>query len=164
MAPLSTETSVKAKVHNQLAFDEDEANEELEPGQAVVRATGGGFEAAGVDSPTKKVVREQRNPGGRGIEDDQSPLEKTYSAGANVETLGFHAHDQARLLLAYADVDSDGTDDTYQEGMDVGWNADGYLEVVSGGSPAEAVGFIAQEEDVTLSQGDDPTHTRVEFY
>ena len=164
MAPLSTETSVKAKVHNQLAFDEGKALEVLEPGQGVVRATGGGLEAAGADSPTKKVVREQRNPGGRGIEDDESSLEKTYAAGADVEALGFQSHDQARALVAYADVDGDGTDDTYQEGMDVGWNADGYLEVVSGGAPSDAIGFIAQDDDVTLGSTDDPMHVRVEFY
>ncbi|QHS17918.1 hypothetical protein GWK26_12595 [haloarchaeon 3A1-DGR] len=163
MAPLSTENSVKAKTHNQPAFDDDVALEELEPGQGAVRGDGG-FAAAGVDSPTKRVVREQRNPGGLGIEDDESPLMKSYPAGKNAETLGFQSHDQARLLVAYADVDGDGSNDTYQEGADLGWNANGYLEVISGGTPTEAVGFIAQEESVTMASADNPTHVLVEFY
>ncbi|AXR78993.1 hypothetical protein [Natrarchaeobaculum sulfurireducens] len=160
--PLNTTNSVKAKVHNQVAFDEGEALEELEPGQGVVRGDGG-FEAAGADSPTRRVVREQRNPGSRGIEDDESPLEKTYEPEANVETLGFGSHDQARLLISYADVDDDASDDTYGEGDEVGWNANGYLEVLDG-DPTDAIGVIAQEDDVEMSDGDDPTHVLVEFY
>jgi|GEM_PF-567351 hypothetical protein len=165
MAPLSTENSVKAKCHNQPAFDEGAALETLEPGQGVVRGSGG-FEAAGADSPTTRVVREQRNPGSRGIEDNESPLAKTYASGENVETLGFQSHDQARLLFAYSDNANDGTDDTYSEGDEVGWNANGYLEHVdaSGSSVTEAVGRIAEEDDFTMSSGDGPRHTLVEFY
>lgn len=163
MTQLSTTNSVKAKVHNNPANDEGQALEVLEPGQGAVRGAGG-INAAGLDSPTRKIVREQRNPGSRGIEDNESPLDKTYPVDANVELLGFQSHDQARLLIAYADVDADLSDDTYAEGADVGWNANGYLEVVSGGAPTEAVGFIADEDGVTMSNGDDPTHIRVEFY
>lgn len=165
MAPLNTTTSVKAKAEGPLSEAEGNANEQLEPGQGVVHGNGG-YDAAGVDSPTTRVVREQRNPGSRGIEDDTSPLDKVYASGENVETLGFRSHDQARLLLAYADNDNDATDDTYTEGMEVGWNADGYLENVaaSGSSVSDPVGRIAQEDDVTLSSGDDPTHVVVEFY
>lgn len=160
--PLNTENSVKATAHNQLAFDEGEALEELEPGQGVEQGDGG-YEAAGANSLTKRVVREQRNPGGRGIEDDESPLEKTYAAESNVETLGFQSHDQARLLVAYADVDGDTSDDTYEQGDDLGWNSDGYLEVIDG-DPDTAVAFIEQEDDVVMSDGDDPVHVLVEFY
>jgi len=165
MAPLNTETSVEAETNGATAFEEGKANEELEPGQGVVRGNGG-FDAAGTDSPTKRVVREQRNPGSRGIEDDESPLAKTYSSGENVETLGFQSHDKARLLLAYSDNDNDSTDDTYSEGDEVGWNTDGYLEHVDadGTSVTEAIGRIAEEEDFTMASGDDPTHTLVEFY
>jgi hypothetical protein len=165
MTKLSTTNSVLAETNDGEDYEEGNANEELEPGQGVVRGSGG-FDAAGTDSPTKRVVREQRNPGGRGIEDDQSPLEKTYSAGSNVETIGFQSHDKARLLLAYADNDNDASDDTYSEGDEVGWNTNGYLENVAatGGNVTEAVGVISEEEDVTLSQGDDPTHVEVEFY
>lgn len=160
--PLSTQNSVKAKCHNQPAFDEGEALEDLDPGQGVERGDGG-FEAAGEDSATKRVVREQRNPGGRGIEDDESPLEKRYDAGSNVETLGFQSHDQARVLVDYADVDGDATDDEYSEGDELGWNSDGYLEVVDGGDPSDAVATIAQEDNVEMSDGDDPIHVLVEF-
>jgi len=129
MAPLTTENSVLAETNDGEDYEEGNANEELEPGQGVVRGSGG-FDAAGTDSPTKRVVREQRNPGGRGIEDDQSPLDKTFAAGSNVETIGFQSHDKARLLFAYSDNANDGTDDTYSEGDEVGWNTNGYLENV----------------------------------
>lgn len=154
MTKLSTTNSVKAKCHNQPAFDEGEALEELEPGQGVVRSAGG-FAAAGADSPTKRVVREQRNPGGRGIEDDESPLEKTYAAGANIETLGFQSHDQARLL-----VDDDGTETTVSEGDELSWGPDGYL-VTDGADP---VARAANEEDVVIGAAEGPTHVLVEFY
>lgn len=165
MAPLNTETSVLAQSTGGEDYEGGNANEVLEPGQGVVRGSGG-FDAAGLDSPTKRVVREQRNPGGRGIEDNESPLEKTYASGTNAETIGFQSHDQARCLLAYSDNDNDATDDTYSEGDELGWNADGYLENVaaSGSSVAEPVARIAQEEDVTLSSTDDPVHVLVEFY
>jgi hypothetical protein len=165
MAPLSTENSVLAETNDGEDYEEGTANEELEPGQGAVRGSGG-FDAAGTDSPTKRVVREQRNPGGRGIEDDQSPLEKTFASGSNVETIGFQSHDKARLLLAYSDNDNDGTDDTYSEGDEVGWNTNGYLEHVaaSGSSVSEAVGRIAAEDDFSMSSGDDPVITLVEFY
>ncbi|WP_050049742.1 hypothetical protein [Halostagnicola sp. A56] len=163
MTKLNTQTSVLAQTNDAEDYDEGEALAELEPGQGVVRGAGG-YEAAGADSKTKRVVREQRNPGSRGIEDNQSPLEKTYPTGSNVETTGFQSHDEARLLVAYADVDGDGTDDTYDEGADLGWNANGYLEVVSGGDPSEAVAQISQEDSVTMSSGGDPIHVRVEFY
>lgn len=163
MAPLSTQNSVLAQATDAEDYEEGQATEVLEPGQGVVRISGG-FAAAGVDSPTKRVVREQRNPGSRGIEDNESPLEKTYDIDANVETIGAQSHTKLRCLLAYADVDGDGSDDTYTEGNNVGWNANGYLEVVSGGAPTDPVGSIAQENSVTLSQGDDPTHVLVEFY
>lgn len=160
---ISTENSVKAKVYNQPAFDEAEANEALEPGQGVVQGSGG-FAAAGADSKTRKVVREQRNPGTRGVESlGTSPLEQTYAAGDNVEAIGFQSHDQGRCLVAYADVDGDGTDDTYSEGTELGWNSNGYLETTAG-APTEAVAFIADEDGVTMSSGDDPTHVLVEFY
>jgi len=162
MAPLSTENSVVAQTNDAEDYDEGSANEVLEPGQGVERGQGG-FDAAGLDAKTKRVVREQRNPGSRGIEDDQSPLAKTYASGENAETVGFQSHDQARCLLAYADVDADGTDDTYNEGDELGWNADGYLETTDGGAPTEAVAVIAEEDSVTMSQGDDPVHVTVEF-
>lgn len=162
MAPISTENSVLAKVVGDYDHDDGNANELLEPGQGVVHGSGG-YDAAGADSKTKRVVREQRNPASRGIEDNQSPLAKTYAAGQNVETLGLRSHDQARLLLAYADVDADTSDDTYSEGDEVGWNADGYLEVLAG-APTVAVGRIVQDDDITLSNGDDPVHALVEFY
>lgn len=151
--PLSTENSVKAKTHNQPAFDEGEALEELEPGQGVVRGNGG-FEPAGADSPTKRVVREQRNPGGRGIEDDESPLTQTYPAESNVETLGFQSHDQARLL-----VDDDGTETTVSEGDELAWGADGYL--VTDGTDTVAV--AANDEDVVIEADGGPVHVLVEF-
>ncbi|MDL0133514.1 hypothetical protein [Halobacterium salinarum] len=159
---LSTENSVKAKVHNQPAFDEAEALEALSPGQGVVRGAGG-FEAAGADSTTTRVVREQRNPGGRGVEDNESPLKKGYAVGENVETIGFLRFDQARLLLDYADVDGDGTADTYQEGAEVGWNANGHLEVISGGTPTTPVAEIVEDDPIELTAGDAPIHARVEF-
>lgn len=162
MAPLNTDTSVLMKAVGSEDYDEGEANEVLEPGQGVVRGAGG-FDAAGTDAQTKRVVREQRNPGGRGIEDNESPLEKTYAAGANVETIGAQSHTQLRCLLAYGDVDGDASDDTYTEGTELGWNTDGYLESVNGG-PTEAVAVIAQEDSVTMSSGDDPVHVVVEFY
>lgn len=163
MAGLSTENSVKAKTHNQPAFEEGEALEALEPGQGVVRGNGG-LEAAGTDSKTKQVVREQRNPGSRGVEDfGTSPFDYDYAVGDNVETLGFQSHDEARLLVAYGDVDGDASDDTYTQGTDLGWNANGYLESVNGG-PTEAVAYIEQEDSVTMSSGDDPTIVRVKFY
>ena len=160
---LSTTNSVKAQVNGQPSFEDGEALEALDVGQGVVQGNGG-FTGAGVDSKTTRVVREHRNPGGLGLEDDESPLEKSYAVGANVETIGFSSHDKARVLLAYADVDADGTDDTYQQGDEVGWNANGYLEVVDGAAVSEAVGRIKQEESVTLGSTDDPTHTLVEFY
>ena len=165
MAPLSTETSVLAQATGGEDYEEGQANEQLEPGQGVVRGDGG-FDAAGTDSPTRRVVREQRNPGSRGIEDDESPLQKTFSTGANVETIGLQSHGKARLLFAYSDNDNDGTDDTYSEGDEVGWNTNGYLEHVaaSGSSVSEPVGRIAEEEDFTMSSGDDERHTLVEFY
>ncbi|WP_435552759.1 hypothetical protein [Natrinema sp. CGMCC1.2065] len=163
MTQLNTQTSVLAQTNDAEDYDDDEALEALEPGQGVVRGAGG-YSVAGADSKTKRVVREQRNPGSRGVETNQSPLEITYPAGSNVETIGFQSHDEARLLVAYADVDGDGTDDTYTEGADLGWNANGYLEVISGGSPTEAVATIADEDGVTMSSGDDPTHVLVEFY
>lgn len=165
MAPLSTENSVLAHTNDAEDYEEGNANETLEPGQGVVRGNGG-FDAAGTDAKTKRVVREQRNPGSRGIEDDESPLAKTYSSGQNVETIGFQSHDKARLLLAYSDNDNDATDDTYSEGDPVGWNTDGYLEhtAAAASSVTEVVGRIAEEEDVTMSSGDDPTHVLVEFF
>jgi hypothetical protein len=165
MAPLSTTNSVLAETNDGEDYEEGSANEQLEPGQGVVLGNGG-FDAAGVDSPTKRVVREQRNPGSRGIEDDTSPLEKLYASGENVETIGFQSHDKARLLFAYSDNDNDATDDTYNEGDEVGWNANGYLEHVaaSGSAVSEAVGVIAEEDAFTMSSGDDERHTLIEFY
>lgn len=165
MAPLSTTNSVKADCAVQPDFEEGEALEALEPGQGVVRGNGG-FTAAGTDSPTKRVVREQRNPGSRGIEDNESPLDKDYAIGDNVETLGLHSHDKARLLLAYSDNDNDGTDDSYQEGDELGWNTNGYLEHIdaAGSSVTEPVARIAEEDSFTMSSGDDPRITLVEFY
>lgn len=162
MPPLSTQNSVLAQAVGSEDYEEGNANVSLEPGQGVVRGSGG-FDAAGTDSPTTRVAREQRNPGSRGIEDNQSPLEKSYPAGADVETIGLQRHSKARCLLAYADVAGDGTDDTYSEGADVGWNTNGYLEVTTG-APTEAVATIAKEADTTMSSGDDPTHVLVEFY
>jgi hypothetical protein len=162
MAPLNTDTSVLAQAIGAEDYEEGTANEELEPGQGVVRGSGG-FDAAGVDAKTKRIVREQRNPGGRGINDDESPLEKTFAVDANVETIGCQSHTKVRGLVAYADVDGDATDDTYQEGDDLGWNSNGYLEVTDG-TPTETVATIAQDEDVTMSDGDPPTHVLVEFY
>ena len=159
---ISTENSVKAKTYNNPSEDEGEALEALEPGQGVVRGNGG-YAAAGLDSKTKRVVREQRNPGSRGIADSTtSPLDHDYAAGDNVETLGFQSHDEARLKVAYADVAGDGSDDTYTQGDELGWNSNGYLEVTDG-APAEAVAVIEQEEDVTMSSTDDPVFVRVEF-
>lgn len=165
MSMLSTENTVLAQTNDAEDYEEGTANEELEPGQGAVRGDGG-FDAAGTDSPTSRVVREQRNPGGRGLEDDQSPLEKTFPAGSNVETIGFQSHDKARLLFAYSDNDNDATDDTYSEGDAVGWNTNGYLEHVaaSGSSVSEAVGRIAVENDFSMSSGDAPVITLVEFY
>ncbi|WEL29859.1 hypothetical protein [Haloferax volcanii] len=162
MPPLSTENSVLAKAVGSVSRDDGIAAEALDPGQGVVH-TSGGYAAAGADSRTCRVAREQRNPGSRGIEDNESPLEKPWAANNNVETLGLRSHDQARLLLAYADVDGDQTDDTYTEGTEVGWNANGYLEVLDG-TPTVAIGRIVQEDSVTLSNGDNPVHVLVEFY
>lgn len=156
---LSTENSVKAKVYGEVPLKEGEANEELEPGQGAVQGNGG-IDAAGDGSKTTRVVREQRNPGSRGIEDSTSPLQKTYASGSNVEMLVFRSGEEARLLLAYADTAGDGSDDTYDQGAEVGWNASGYLEV----NPTEAIGRIAQEDSITMSSTDDPTHVLVEFY
>lgn len=156
MTQLSTENSVKAKTHNQPAFDEGYALEELEPGQGVVRGPGG-FEAAGADSQTKRVVREQRNPGSRGIEDDESPLEKTFPVDSNVETLGFQSHDQARVLVV-----DDGTETTVTEGDGLSWGADGYL-VTDGANPV-ATAVIEEGDSVTIAAAAGPEHILVEFY
>lgn len=154
MAGISTENSVKATVYNNAAPKEGEALEALEPGQGVVRDNGG-FSAAGADADTKLVVREQRNPGGQGVEDfGTSPLEYEYAAGANVEALGFQSHDEARLL-----VDDDGTETTVSEGDELSWGADGYL-VTDGANP---VARAANEEDVVIGAAAGPEFVQVEF-
>lgn len=165
MAPLSTENTVLAKATGGEDYDEGNANEALEPGQGVVHGNGG-YDAAGADAKTKRLVREQRNPGSRGVENDTSPLFEDYASGENVETIGLQSHGQARALMAYSDLANDASDDTYTEGAELAWNANGYLEDVSaaGNSLTEAVARIAQEDDVTMSSGDDPTHVVVEFY
>lgn len=153
MAPLSTENSVLAQTNDAEDYEEGNANETLEPGQGVVRGNGG-FDAAGTDSPTKRVVREQRHPGGRGIADDESPLAKTYASGQNVETIGFQSHDKARLL-----VDDDGTETTISEGDALQWGADGYLVTDGSNNVARA----ANELDVVIGAGAGPEIVLVEF-
>lgn len=161
---LSTQNSVLAKALGPESYEEEEALEELTPGQGVVYGEGG-FAAAGDGSKSKRVVREQRNPGGLGVNDNTAPMDEPYPIGANVETIGFPPNAQARCLMAYANAQGTAdTDDTYTQGTDLGWNANGNLESVAGAGASEAVAQIAQEDAVTMGTASDPTIVLVEFY
>lgn len=153
MTQLSTENSVLAQAVGSEDYEEGEALEGLEPGQGAVRGNGG-FEAADADDRTKRVVREQRNPASRGIEDDDSPLEQDYETGDNVETIGGQSHTKFRLL-----VDDDGTETTVSEGDELAWGSDGYL--VTDGT--ETVARAANEEDVVIGADDGPVFVLVEL-
>lgn len=143
--PLNTENSVNATNENRPGFEEGEALEAMDPGMGVVRGDGG-WELTGADTRTRRVVRERRNPGGLGIGDDESPLEKGYEAEQNVETLGFQPHDKARLRVEADDA----SNETISDGDELGWNADGYLSP----NATEIIADARNEEDITIEDGD----------
>lgn len=124
---IAAHQSVIAQVHNENSYLEGEADSALDPGTGAVayKDADGNWHIrqATADEETKRIVREQRNPprGGMTVTDTgDSALDQGYNAGDNVETVGFHRHDRARLRLS-PNATADPTD------VKVGWDANGLI-------------------------------------
>jgi hypothetical protein len=162
---IASEQSVIAQVHNDNSYLEGAAAAAIDPGTGVkvYKDADGNWQVrqVGADSKTKRVAREQRNPprGGMTVSDTgTSPLDQSYAADDNLETVGFHRYDRARLRKS-PNCSADPTD------AEAAWDENG-LVVDAGGTvdgtnaPSEFVGRIVEE--ITRTGEDDLLI--VEFY
>ncbi|EMA69313.1 hypothetical protein C461_03093 [Halorubrum aidingense JCM 13560] len=140
---IAAHQSILAQVHNENSYLEGEADSALDPGTGAVayKDADGNWHIrqATADEDTKRIVREQRNPprGGMTVTDTgDSPIDDGYNAGDNVETVGFHRYDRARLRVS-PNATADPTD------TPVGFDADGLITDDidgAGATPAAPVG------------------------
>ncbi|QLG63090.1 hypothetical protein [Halorarum salinum] len=138
---IDSPTSTVAQLHNENSYQEGEADAALDPatGAVAYKDANGDWHVrqATEGEDTKRVVREQRNPPrtSGSVGDGTAPIDDPYAAGDNVETVGFHRYDRARLRVG-VNASADPTD------AEVGWDTDGGITDQDAGAadPANIVG------------------------
>lgn len=155
--------SILAQVHNENSYLEGEADSALDPGTGAVayKDDDGNWHIrqATADEDTKRIVREQRNPprGGMTVSDTgDSALDEGYNAGDNVETVGFHRYDRARLRVS-PNATADPTD------TPVGFDADGLITDDVDGADTDPTTPVGRGVEL-IERTDEDDLLVVEFY
>jgi hypothetical protein len=147
--------SIVANVETDYSTVDGNADAAIDPGQGVVwyEDSDGNVQVklVGADADSKRVASEQRNPPRALGSAGDSPLDDSYAAGDNCETVGFHRYDRARLRHD----GNIGTPANFED-AEVGWDANGYIT----DSPTVAIGRGISVID--RDSGDD--FVVVEFY
>lgn len=154
--------SVVAQVNGSESYVDGDADGAIDPGTGTewYRDSNGDIQIrqVGENSKSKRVAREQRNPSRSLGSVGDSPLDDSYAAGDNLETVGFRRHDRARVRKssnASADpTDADGAWDTDGKMTDAGGTTDGT------NAPTEFVCRIIEE----ISRSGEDNLLVVEFY
>jgi len=168
MSTVGTPTSVIAQVINENSYEEGAADAALDVGSGCVRYYDNANDewrvrAAGANSETTRVVREQRNPPQSISPLGENPLLDGYNSDDNVETVGFNSHEMVRARKS-ANASADIADDT-----EIAWDQNGHATDENGtvdgnNAPDTFWGRYVETMTVTDENGNETDFIVAEVY
>lgn len=146
--------SIIANLEDGEAYEEFPAAAAIEPGQGLELTVSGGETqvqpVSTADAASYRVAREQRNPPRAG---SGNPVDQSYAAGNNVETVSFNRNSEARVRLAAGTDITTAANANVSPGDALSWHSDGTLK--AGGSNPVAVAREALDNSGAAS-GENP--------